>query len=262
LQQPAIKSDPSRIKWIFHVIDKHGNLYLSITVKGCITIKPSGGTDWNPGDAVTADHLNGDFNAIVNEVTAHNHPYMEVLDDSWPAFSNCLLGPGMSLDRGCACFDYDGDADPDLLLINGDDWPWHESRSLPRPTMKLYRNDGAGAFSDVTGPAGLAEVLYGMGVAVGDYDNDGDRDLYVTAWGANRLFRNDGGRFTDVTAEAGVAGGDEAWSTSAAFFDIDRDGVWPEPQDLIRYRQLLNGPSPCVPWPCGWAEKQLNAARP
>ena len=90
--------------------------------------------------------------------------------------------------------------------------------------MALYENDGFGKFTDVTQAAGLAVPMYGMGVAVADYDNDGDTDIFVTGYGSNRLLRNDGGQFQDVTAAAGVAGSGDAWSTSASFLDVDNDG--------------------------------------
>ena len=88
----------------------------------------------------------------------------------------------------------------------------------------LYRNDGGGRFTDVTGEAGLVRDLYGMGVAVGDYDNDGWQDLYLSNLGPNLLLRNDHGHFVDVTAAAGVAGNPEDWSTGTAFLDVDNDG--------------------------------------
>ncbi len=125
---------------------------------------------------------------------------------------------------GVAFLDYDGDGDPDLLLVNSDYWDPTEAEGKPPAHHALYRNDGTGRFVNVTREAGLTEHFYGMGVAVGDYDNDGDPDLYLTALGTNHLYRNDEGRFVDVTAEAGVAGGEDAWSTSAAFFDYDNDG--------------------------------------
>ena len=106
---------------------------------------------------------------------------------------------------GVAFLDYDGDGDPDLLLVNSDYWDPTEAEGKPPAHHALYRNDGTGRFVNVTREAGLTEHFYGMGVAVGDYDNDGDPDLYLTALGTNHLYRNDDGRFVDVTAEAGVA---------------------------------------------------------
>ena len=125
---------------------------------------------------------------------------------------------------GVAFFDYDNDGDPDLLFVNSATWPWRPQPATPA-TSKLYRNRGDGTFEDVSEATGMDVVLYGMGVATGDYDGDGFVDAFVTAVGENRLFRNVGGeRFVDVTAETGVSGSPDAWSTSAAFADIDADG--------------------------------------
>ena len=123
---------------------------------------------------------------------------------------------------GVAFFDYDNDGDPDLLLVNSAAWPGQPPVDA---ASRLYRNRGDGRFEDVTAETGLALRLYGMGVAVGDYDGDGFVDVFVTAVGENRLLRNLGGeRFEDVTAAAGVAGSADAFSTCAAFFDYDGDG--------------------------------------
>ncbi len=127
-----------------------------------------------------------------------------------------------TMGSGVAVFDYDGDGNQDLFFVNSTDWPWTDPAG--KHSCRLYRGDGNFGFSDVTSQAGLDLDLYGMGVAVGDFDNDGDRDLFVTAVGRNRLLRNDSGRFTDVTESSGVGGADTAWSTSAAFFDYDNDG--------------------------------------
>ena len=106
-----------------------------------------------------------------------------------------------TMGSGAAFFDYDNDGDQDLLLINSEHWSDQAEMDGEQPTMKLYSNDGQGGFSDVTAASGLDVSLYGMGVAVGDYDNDGDADVFITALGLNHLFRNDGaGLFTDVTA--------------------------------------------------------------
>jgi enediyne biosynthesis protein E4 len=127
-----------------------------------------------------------------------------------------------TLGPGCAFLDYDGDGWLDILLVNGANWPDHRG---PRSTMALYRNNRNGTFTDVTERAGLSVDMYGMGVAVGDYNNDGFPDLLVTAVGQNRLFRNDGhGHFVDVTEKSGL-GGRRAFSTSALWFDFDRDGL-------------------------------------
>ncbi len=122
---------------------------------------------------------------------------------------------------GCAWIDYDADGWPDILLINGMDWPGHKTK---RTTLRLYRNNRNGTFTDVTEQAGLAVEIYGMGAAVADYDNDGFPDILVTAVGQNRLFHNTGkGHFLDVTNKAGL-GGRNSFSTSALWFDYDRDG--------------------------------------
>ena len=127
-----------------------------------------------------------------------------------------------TLGSGCAFLDYDRDGWQDILLINGADWPGHKTN---RTTLRLYRNNGNGTFSDVTARAGLDVEMYGMGVAVGDYNNDGFPDIFITCVGQNRLFRNTGkGTFVDVTSASGL-GKREALSTSALWFDYDRDGL-------------------------------------
>jgi hypothetical protein len=128
-----------------------------------------------------------------------------------------------TIGSGAAFFDYDNDGCPDLLLINSRYWDGHEE-GRPQPHQALYRNDCKGHFQDVTDKAGLAFTAYGMGVAVGDYDGDGWDDVYITSLNGNHLLRNVHGRFEDVTARAGVGGDDDTWSSSAAFFDYDKDG--------------------------------------
>jgi enediyne biosynthesis protein E4 len=123
---------------------------------------------------------------------------------------------------GCAFIDYDNDGYPDILLINGDDFPGHSH--LGATTPKLYHNNGNGTFTDVTRQAGLAIPMFGLGVAIGDYDNDGYDDIFISALGQSHLFHNNGnGTFTDVTKAAGMWGPDE-FSTSAGWVDYDRDG--------------------------------------
>ncbi len=125
-----------------------------------------------------------------------------------------------SIAGGAALFDMDGDGDLDAYLVQGGVLEGDTSKVEGN---RLYENDGTGQFTDVSASSGADDRGYGMGVAVGDYDNDGDSDLYVTNYGPNTLLRNEGGgRFVDVTAESGA--GDPAWGTSAAFFDYDADG--------------------------------------
>ena len=125
------------------------------------------------------------------------------------------LGPGV------AFIDYDNDGWPDIFLVNGTDWPGHAGK---HSTPKLYHNNHDGTFTDVTHKAGLDVEMFGLGVTVGDYDNDGYDDLFVTAYGQSHLFHNNGnGTFTDVTQKAGF-GGVKEFSTSAAWVDYDKDG--------------------------------------
>ena len=139
------------------------------------------------------------------------------------AYGDKLLPETMG--GGVAFFDFDNDGDPDLLFVNATAWPWQPGDDRPPGTMALYRNEGRGNFADVTAGSGLDVSFYGMGVAVGDYDNDGRPDVFLTAVGPNHLFHNDdGGHFTEVTAAAGVAGLPDEWSTSAAWIDFDNDG--------------------------------------
>jgi enediyne biosynthesis protein E4 len=126
-----------------------------------------------------------------------------------------------TLGSGCAFLDYDADGYQDILLVNSMDWPGHKRGHA---TLKLYKNNRNGTFSDVTRVAGLDVELYGMGIAVGDYNNDGFPDILITCVGQNRLFRNTGkGTFQDVTKQSRLAGR-QAFSTSALWFDYDRDG--------------------------------------
>lgn len=140
---------------------------------------------------------------------------------------------------GVALFDYDNDGRIDIFLVNGaplsDPTPKGTipEKTGPQYWNRLYHQKPDGKFEDVTEKAGLQGAGYGMGVAVGDYDNDGFEDLYVTAYGGNKLYHNNGnGTFTDVTAKAGVGG--EGWSTSAGWVDLDNDGLL----DLVVLRYL------------------------
>ncbi len=125
-----------------------------------------------------------------------------------------------TMGSGVCVLDYDNDGYQDILLINSMDWPGHKTgKSLPA----LYHNNKDGTFTDVTREAGLAIEMYGLGCSVGDFDNDGFDDIYITTVGLNHLFRNlRNGKFADVTAKAGVA--DPGFSASAVWFDYDNDG--------------------------------------
>jgi len=126
-----------------------------------------------------------------------------------------------TLGPGCAFLDYDSDGWQDILLINGMDWPGHKQR---RTTMRLYHNNRNVTFTDVTKRAGLDMEMYGLGVAVGDFNNDGFPDLFISSVGQSRLFQNTGkGTFVDVTERSGI-GNRQGFSTSALWFDYDRDG--------------------------------------
>ena len=137
-----------------------------------------------------------------------------------------------TMGAGVALLDYDGDGKQDVFLVQGAEWPDYANGATS--TCKLYRNRGALEFEDVTEQAGCGLALIGMGATAADYDGDGDPDLFVTALGPNHLLRNDGGKFTDVTAAAGITTPtwtDKAgrthlvWSTSAAWLDYDCNGV-------------------------------------
>jgi enediyne biosynthesis protein E4 len=131
-----------------------------------------------------------------------------------------------TMGAGVAFLDFDNDGDQDCLFVNGDYWPWMSDKGQkPRTTAALYQNDGKGNFTDVTKGSSLDVPVFGMGVAVGDFDNDGLPDVFFTCVGENHLFRNTGGgKFSDVATTAGVAGEKNQWSTAACFFDYDNDG--------------------------------------
>jgi hypothetical protein len=151
---------------------------------------------------------------------------------------------------GAAFFDYDNDGDPDLYLVNGAPLPGYQGEEDPR--NRLFENRGDGRFTDVTEKAQVGDAGYGHGACAGDYDGDGDIDLYVANYGPNVLYRNEGnGAFTDVTRQAGV--GDPQWSTSSSFADYDNDG------DLDLYVvNYLEVDLKENPW-CGLKEKGIRA---
>jgi enediyne biosynthesis protein E4 len=151
---------------------------------------------------------------------------------------------------GVAIFDYDNDGWPDILLVNGT-----KLEGFPAgkgPTNRLYRNNHDGTFTDVTEKSGLNATGWGQGVCVGDYDNDGWEDVYITYYGKNRLYHNNHGVFSEVAEKSGVAGSGKAWGTGCAFVDYDRDGHL----DLMVANyvdfDLANAPAPGERSTCVW----------
>src|SRR6266478_8525454 len=151
---------------------------------------------------------------------------------------------------GVAIFDYDNDGWPDIFVVNGT-----KLEGLPSgkaPTSHLYRNNHDGRFTDVTEKAGLTHTGWGQGACVGDYDNDGWEDLYVTYYGKNRLYHNQSGVFSEVAGPSGVAGTGKAWGTGCAFVDYDRDGLL----DLMVANyvdfDVSNAPAPGERASCVW----------
>jgi len=177
-------------------------------------------------------------------------PWTDITDEAGITFSHTNGAAGEKLlpetmGGGCAFFDYNGDGFPDILFVDSKPWD-HDSEANGAgqggktvSTLVLYENDGTGRFRDVTAEVGLDLVMFGQGCAVGDFDNDGHADIFVTGVseqpaggaageggpiGPNRLFRNLGGRFVDVTESAGVSGQPGDWGTSCGWFDYDGDG--------------------------------------
>ncbi len=151
---------------------------------------------------------------------------------------------------GVAIFDYDNDGWPDIFIVNGTTLEQHSGGKAP--TNHLYRNNHDGTFTDVTVKTGLVATGWGQGACVGDYDNDGWEDLYVTYYGKNRLYHNERGVFKEVSETAGVAGSGKAWGSGCAFVDYDRDGLL----DLVVANyvdfDLSNAPGPGERASCVW----------
>lgn len=184
-----------------------------ITVLGYPTVAAPFATGWEIPSVFAQSSLGFHFTDVTSSAGIH-------FKHNNGAYGGKLLPE--TLGSGCAFLDYDADGWQDILLVNSMDWPGHTRQ---RSTLKLYRNNRDGTFSDVTRSAGLDIELYGMGVAVGDYNNDGFPDILITCVGQNRLFKNTGhGKFIDVTTSSGL-GKRQAFSTSAVWLDYDRDGL-------------------------------------
>ena len=162
------------------------------------------------------------------KLTVPNIPWVDITESAGIHFVHCSGAAGEKLlpetmGSGCAFLDFDSDGDQDILLVNSCDWP-NNAVGKPVSTLAMFANDGKGKYTDVTKDVGLDVSVYGMGVACGDYDNDGQVDVFISCLGQDKLFHNEDGKFVDVTIRAGVGGDLNAWSTSSGWFDCDQDG--------------------------------------
>src|SRR6202158_5112830 len=159
---------------------------------------------------------------------AANADFVDIAEKAGLTASNVVGGQHSSTyilestGTGVAVFDYDNDGWPDIFLVNGSTLEGSASGSAP--SSHLYHNNHDGTFSDVTAKTGLLGAGWGQGVCVGDYDNDGWEDFYVTYYGKNRLYHNLGGKFEEIAESGGVGGDARAWGSGCAFVDYDRDG--------------------------------------
>lgn len=165
----------------------------------------------------------------VPDIEIPSLPFTDITDEAGIGFlhENGAAGKKLlpeTMGGGVAFLDYDNDGDPDILFVNSTRWPGDAPRAGRSTTTMLYRNDGKGRFEDVTAESGLGVTFFGMGVACGDYDNDGRVDVFLSGVGASKLFHNIGAKFEEVTARAGVGGAETDWSTACGWFDADNDG--------------------------------------
>lgn len=186
-----------------------------------------------PPPAAVAQEGRADLSSLLEqqqEVAPPSLPFRDITASAGIDFvhSNGATGERLlpeTMGGGVAVLDFDRDGKPDLLFVDSGPWPEQPAYAGWKGALRLYRNQGDAKFVEVTEQVGLSGIKsYGMGVAVGDYDGDGDADLFLSALGPNRLFENRDGLFVDVTEQTGVAGEDQRWSSSAGFFDFDRDG--------------------------------------
>ena len=220
----------------------------------------------------TASRLPPKFNAASESVMkSSTHPYPATLEHPSPAwFIDVAEQAGLrtvdvngsvrkkryiveATGSGVAILDYDNDGWPDIFLVNGTYLDGQVPSGEKRPTSHLYHNNHDGTFTDVTAKAGLADIGWGQGVCVGDYDNDGHDDLYVTGYGKNRLYHNQGdGTFKEVAETAGVAGTGKEWGTGCAFVDYDRDGKLDIAVANYVHFNLADTPAPGEAVDCTW----------
>lgn len=200
----------SRLIPVTFRVDVHSNLYISSTIKSILTLSLL--VHFLPLSLYVSAEQLPQFSEITREAGItfiHNNG----------AFGRKYLPETMG--SGCAFIDYDNDGWQDIILVNGKDWENHKTGKSQTPA--LYKNNQDGTFTDVTISAGLNKSMYGMGVAIADYDNDGDDDIYLSCLNEDRLFRNRGdGTFLDVTAKAGVT--NPGFGTSCAWIDYNQDG--------------------------------------
>lgn len=190
-----------------------------------------------------------------NQIEVPYVPFVDITSSAGITFKHQNGAAGKKLlpetmGSGVAFVDYDNDGDPDLVFVNATTWPGDPAPDKA-PTPELYRNKGDGTFENVTAGSGLEQTFYGMGVACGDFDGDGWTDLFFTAVGQNKLFRNVAGKFVEAPSANGAAGDPKQWTTSAGFFDFDRDNdldlfvcnyvSWNPADDIAQDFKLIGG---------------------
>jgi len=227
---------------------------------------------WSRKESEIADIQPVDLPAVRFEVAQElpSIPWTDITAESGIDFVHIHGATGEKLlpetmGGGCAFFDYNGDGFPDILFVGSKQWDHDHPVAAtpanddpPASSLRLYKNDGTGNFTDVTSDVGLDVVMYGQGCAIGDFDNDGKPDIFISGVsesasgpGPNRLFRNLGDSFIDVTAATGVGGEAGDWGTSCGWFDFDNDGdldlwvcnyvQWSREFDLAQNFRLTGG---------------------